>query len=135
QARAGRYSRQVGHRRDSWEALVEATRLAREQGLGEGKLLELRNEAIACLAIADLRLLKEWPGFPRGSSASPAFDADLEHYARSDQNGTVRVLSVADDRELARLSGQGYGAVFLRFRPQGDLLAILYWRPLPGRST
>src|SRR5205823_4837353 len=126
QGRAGRYSRQVGHRWESWGALVEAARLAREQGLGAGKLLELRNEAIACLAIADLRLLKEWPGFPRGSSASLAFDADLDHYARSDLEGTVRVLRVADDRELARLSGQGSGAVLLQFRPQGDLLAIRY---------
>src|SRR5262249_1368685 len=131
-ARASRYGRHVGQRLDSWKALADAARLARELGLGEPVLAELRDEAVACLALTDVRLGHEWPGFPPGSTAGMAFDADLERYARSDLKGNLSIRSVGDDRELARLPGQGAGGVssgaaVMQFSPDGRWLAVRHW--------
>jgi WD40 repeat protein len=64
--------------------------------------LELRNEVIACLALPDMRVAKEWDGAPEGSVAVD-FDAKLERYARVDRQGEVTVRRVADDSEICRL--------------------------------
>ena len=47
---------------------------------------ELRDEAIACMALADLRVASEWEGFPPGSCGL-AFDARLERYSVGDAKG------------------------------------------------
>ena len=52
QARAGSLSRRVGQRFDSLDAVAQALKIARDLKLGEERLLELRNAAIACLALA-----------------------------------------------------------------------------------
>jgi serine/threonine protein kinase/WD40 repeat protein len=140
QARASRWSRQVGQRFESWKALTEAAQLARELKLDEQALMELRNEAIACLALADVRPAKTWEGWPQGSSRGMAFDADLGRYARSDEKGNLSVRRVADDWELALLPGQGpggtvSGAADMRFNPRDDLLAVRYWHRLSGQAT
>ncbi len=119
---------------------TEAARLARELELDGAFRMELRNEAIACLALADVQLVKEWEGWPSGSSGHPAFDADVEHYARSDSKGNISIRQVADDRELVLLPGEVHaggrpGAATLRFSPQGDLLAVRYWSPWRGQTT
>ena len=54
-AQAGRFSRRPGQRLDSLAALDEAARIAREVGVPAEGMDELRNEAIACLALPDLR--------------------------------------------------------------------------------
>src|SRR5262249_61384908 len=130
EAKAKRLSRQAGQRFDSLAALREAAQLARELDLGAKALRDLRDEAIACCGLTDVRLVQpEWPGFPPGSSGSPGFDPGLERYARSDGRGTISVRRVADDRELARLRNPGpgraaAGLVFrLVFSPDGSLLA------------
>jgi len=144
QARASRWSRQVGQRFESWKALAEAARLARELELPDERLMELRNEAIACLALADVRVVQEWTvGQPE--SAQLVFDADLKHYALSDYKGNISVRSVVDDRELARLPGQGRGvepsgalrsgAATMVFDSDAKHLAIRNWHELPGQST
>src|SRR5262249_25501478 len=110
EARASRWSRQVGQRFGSRDALAEAVELARELGLGEERLRELRTEAAVCLTLADLRPVKaSWQGSPPGSSAGLAFDADLARYARSDLRGNVSVRRVEDDALLAELPGRGPG--------------------------
>jgi serine/threonine protein kinase/WD40 repeat protein len=136
QARASRWSRQVGQRFDSLQALTEAAQIARELDLGEPRLLEVRNEAIACLALPDVQRVKEWEGFPAGSSSGFAFDARLEHYARSDSKGTISVRRIADDSVAALLPGPGNsGADTMMFSPDGIFLAVGYWQPLPGKRT
>jgi serine/threonine protein kinase/WD40 repeat protein len=99
QARANRLSRRLGQRFETLETIREATRLARARGMTEEHFLQLRNEAIACLALADLRVAKEWPGLPAGSLAL-AFDDNLERYARTDARGGITVRSVQDDSEI-----------------------------------
>src|SRR5262249_33345672 len=58
-ARLGRSSGQVGQRLDSLKALAEAAALRPDP--------QLRNEAIACLALFDLRTVREWPDTPTGT--------------------------------------------------------------------
>jgi serine/threonine protein kinase/WD40 repeat protein/tetratricopeptide (TPR) repeat protein len=119
QARAFRWSGQVGQRSQSLNELAAAAKL--------GPSLELRNEAVACLALTDLRRAKSWGGFPSGT-AMLAFDARLENYVRSDARGYLSVRRVADDEELATLRGPGSGrhAYFLRFSPDGRFLAAVH---------
>ena len=141
QARASRTSRQPGRRQDGWKALTEATQLARDLNLEPDRYLELRNEAIACLALSDLRRIHEWPGNPPGTSEHPGFDADLKHYARCDSEGNISVRRVADDQELVVLPHKGSGAASLShadtlsFSPDGTLLAVHYLRDVPDGST
>jgi serine/threonine protein kinase/WD40 repeat protein len=123
QARAYRWSGQVGQRFQSLTELAAAARL--------GPSLELRNEAIACLALTDVRRARSWSGFPPGTTVL-TFDARLERYARSDERGNLSVRCVADDRELASLPGPGRHAYFLRFSPDGRFLAAIYDQHVPG---
>ena len=55
QARARRHSRQMGQRFDSLDALARAAAIARELELPAERLDPLRDEAIACLALPDLK--------------------------------------------------------------------------------
>ena len=55
EARAGRFSRQMGQRFDSLDALAKAAAIARELKLPRERLDPLRDEAIACLALPDLK--------------------------------------------------------------------------------
>jgi WD40 repeat protein len=123
EARAHRWSGQVGQRFKSLEELAAAARFRPS--------LELRNEAIACLSLADVRRVNSWNGFPPGTSVL-AFDAQLERYARSDERGNLSVRRVADDRELATLQGPGRHVYFLRFSPDGRFLAAIYDQHVPG---
>jgi serine/threonine protein kinase/WD40 repeat protein len=140
QAKASRGSRQAGQRFLSWKALAEASQLIRELKLGKNDVLAVRKEAIACLALADVHPVKMWPGWPPGMTTGLAFDADQQRYARSDRKGNVSVRRVADDRELARLPGEGdgggrSGAAHIAFSPDGALLAVLYWHQVAEGST
>ena len=108
QARAGSLSRRVGQRFDSLDAVAQALKIARDLNLGEERLLELRNAAIACLALPDLRIAKEWNGWPTGTW-SVDFDSTLERYARVDRQGDVHIHRVADDSRNLPPSGNGTG--------------------------
>ncbi len=108
QARASRLSRRMGQRYESLKTLTEAVQMAREMKLPEQDFVELRNEAIACLALPDVRVAKEWKGWPSGSMTVD-FDAALERYVRVDRQGMVSIRRVADDAELFHLSGFGPG--------------------------
>ncbi|MGH7173638.1 MAG: protein kinase domain-containing protein, partial [Gemmataceae bacterium] len=113
QARANRWSSRVGRNFDSLDVLAQAAALRPS--------LELRNEAIACMALPDLRLAREWDyGIPRRYGL--AFDAELERYAFSDEQGTISIRRFADNRELLRLPGGGVPAWVVKFSPDGRFL-------------
>src|SRR5262249_19756700 len=78
QARAMRWSRRTGRRFDSLAALGMAAAIRPS--------LELRNEAIACMALLDLRVGQQWEGMPPGTT-SLAFAPALDRYARGDEKG------------------------------------------------
>jgi serine/threonine protein kinase/WD40 repeat protein/tetratricopeptide (TPR) repeat protein len=120
QARASRLSRRVGQRFDSLKALEEAAKIARQLNLPEEDFLELRNQAIACLALPDLRVAKEWDGWP-ADTTFVLFDQKLERYARHDQQGNISIRRVADDGEICHLEA----ADWPRFSLDGRFLAAL----------
>jgi WD40 repeat protein len=122
QAKAGRMSRRVGQRLDSLQALTEAAKLARELNLPEERLFELRNEAIACMALPDLRRGRSWEGWPTGSTAL-AFDRSYQRYARGDDRGNISIRRVADDQEVTRLAGAGQAIEGPWFSPDDQFLA------------
>ncbi len=60
QAQAGRWSGRPGRRFEGLAVLKRAAELVPTLGLGEDAMLELRNEAIACMTLVDLRLDRQW---------------------------------------------------------------------------
>src|SRR5262249_41581157 len=116
----------AGRRFDSLAALAEAAKTARALGMAEERFLELRNEAITCMALPDLGPHREWAGFPAGTH-NIDFDGALERYARTDLRGGISVRRVADDKELYRLTGLGPGQADPQLSQDGQLLAVLSW--------
>lgn len=124
-ARAGRWSGQAGRRFRSLEALSKAAAIQPS--------MELRDEAIACLALVDIQPGREWEGRPAGTTVA-AFDANLVRYARSDEAGALSIRSVATDQELQRLSPPDAGPAWvLQFSPDGRYLAAKHHPP--GHET
>jgi WD40 repeat protein/tetratricopeptide (TPR) repeat protein/tRNA A-37 threonylcarbamoyl transferase component Bud32 len=125
EARGIRLSGRRGQRFEALAKLKEALALARELGeLSAEDRKRFSDEASACLMLVDLEVEKEWDGWPAGSGAL-AFDAALEHYARYDANDhSMSLRRVADDREIARLPGQGKPSdIGMRFSPDGRWFA------------
>jgi WD40 repeat protein/tRNA A-37 threonylcarbamoyl transferase component Bud32 len=128
QVRLGRAAGRLGQRFAGLEALEKATALARTLELGPERFVELRNEAIACLALVDVRVVRQW------ADASPfplewtGFDAGLEHYTSADAQGVVRVRRVDTGKEVARLllPAGHKRRVNPIFSPDGRFLAVNY---------
>jgi WD40 repeat protein len=136
QARAIRYSGRAGRQFEGLTALTDAARLLPALGLEPqaeaAARLTLRNEAIACMTLADLRVDRNFPASPpqSGYPIGVAFDADVLRYAQVEPDGTVTVRSLVDNAELVRIAGLGSPVrrpvdwrVLLRFSPDGKLLA------------
>ena len=79
-------------------------RLAPEVGITEAERFRLRNEAIAAMALPDLRVAKELD-VPRAKENGFAVDPAFERYAFKRDDGTVVVRRLSDDAELFRLPG------------------------------
>jgi serine/threonine protein kinase/WD40 repeat protein len=130
QAHGLRLSGQVGQRFDSLKALAEAARMARARGYGGEEFLKLRNEAVACLTLPDLRfertLLENVP-----DSYWVALDPEFRYVVWSDQDGNLGIRRVADGAETARLPGPDGrpGWVNLRFSPDGRWLLVGHEAP------
>src|SRR2546427_3292010 len=100
QVRAGRLSGLMGRRIEGLETIRAAA--------GIRPALELRNEALACLALTDLE-----EGGPRWAQPAGtrlyAFEGSLERFALGDTNGAVIVRRFADNAELFRSRGVDAG--------------------------
>jgi WD40 repeat protein len=118
EAKASRWSRQVGQRYVTWATLTEAAKLAGESQLDESERASLRNDAIACLALPDLREAQKFSE----AAAHVEFDADLKHYARNEPGGVISVVEVSSQKVVAQQRGMARG--FFTFSPNGDYLAI-----------
>jgi WD40 repeat protein/Flp pilus assembly protein TadD len=126
QARATRLGRQVGQRYAGLRALREAARIARSLNLAAARVDEIRDEAIACLALPDLE--------PTGTVMSRAagnfvfaFDPSMTRYALRLTDGTILVRRVQDDQEVARFTARGYRDIFIfRLSPDGRYLATTH---------
>ena len=117
QAQTGRLSPDIGHRLENLAVLKKAADIRPD--------LELRNEAIACFALADLRLTLGWqPPMKYGA----AFDAALARYAYGPDEKTVLVRRIEDDHILASLPrpADAVQVEDLAFSPDGRFLADLF---------
>ncbi len=124
-AQSGRWSGRMGQRFESLQALAEAVSLGPALNWQEEQKLLLRNEAIACLILPDLRLTQPAHRLPPGTFIL-AYDGPLERYVGSDQNGNLHLCRTADDVELALLPGAGDRAYVGQFSADGRLLAAKY---------
>jgi signal transduction histidine kinase len=94
QAKAIRLSGLAQRRFQGLEAITAAAKIQRtlEPGAEENARRELRNEAIATLALAGLKVHREWR-----IVANWVFDADLERYAVCRPDNSVEVRRTDDD--------------------------------------
>ena len=153
QARARRYSRHVGQRFQSLEALAAAARIVRGMNLEssdlENRLQQLRDEAVASLTLTDVlseRHLGEYSiddhgtGFQKGVAFTPSWDA----YAAAEANGPITVRRFADGQPIIELPNVDDDpllphsakvhptAYILSFSPDGRyLLAKYFWFEQP----
>ena len=127
QARAGIASRRPGQRFDSLAAIEKAARIRPS--------MELRNAAIAAMALVDIRPLRDWDNVAGGGmrsqdlshSTGAAFDPTFTYVATTDAKGAVHVRTVADQRTLVTLKrGVGDVALYLKFSPDGRYLAAVH---------
>ena len=120
QAQANRWSHQPGQRFASFAALSNAAAIHPS--------LELRNEALAALALPDVRIQREWrldPPVPLFNGL--VFNATHDLYARAYYPGEVSICRARDDAELFRLPGLGQRLeAALCFSPDGGFLADKY---------
>jgi len=136
QGRSERTSSVVGRRQRALSAISVAARMHPS--------IDLRNEAIAALALLDLgtAITTVPPAHAFGDKFSSfAFDSDLERYAVSFTDGKIIVSRTADQKQLAERKGPSCKWVGPIFSPDGHVLAgafstgdLLIW-DLPGDYT
>jgi len=117
QAQARRNSRQMGQRLETLDVLAEALRIRGDP--------EIRDQAIAAMALPDVRRGPKWPVL-RTNSLALAFDAVGQSYAVLDRQGVLTVHSVADNRQIHRFeTGRPRASLYisLAFSPDGKFLA------------
>jgi serine/threonine protein kinase/WD40 repeat protein len=105
-ARSSRLSRAPGQRFRALESLRQAVEIARSRQMPPERWTEMRNEAIAALALPDLDVTTD--GFATKSGTTwAAIDESFELYARNDSTGSISVRRVPDDAELCQLPSIG----------------------------
>jgi signal transduction histidine kinase len=115
QARAERFSGQMGHRSRALDALAIAAKVRPS--------LELRNEAIAALASLDIEE-EIWRGDT--NTEFLAFDRDLAWCVTSDPQGALHILSATNRQELLSLPPRSGPTIRARFSPDRRFLAAWY---------
>ena len=96
-ARANRVTGRAGFRFNSLPELAKAA--------ADTNRLDYRNEAIACLALPDLRLVKEWAKTPYWDSFN--FSHDFRSYGTNDVFGAIYIRDTATDELQQVLPSQG----------------------------
>ena len=123
QARASRFSHQVGQRFDGLQALSDAVRIGRSLKLDADRFDELRDQAIATMMLPDLKPSGRSIQLPEATLAY-AFDENTTRYALRLRDRIIVVRRFDDDQEIARFianDDREIGA--LRFSPDARYLA------------
>jgi serine/threonine protein kinase/WD40 repeat protein len=125
EAEARRQSHRAGQRFETLGAIERAMQLAPKVGITQAERFRLRNEAIAAMALPDLRVAKELDA-PRAKANGFAVDPAAGRYAFRRDDGTVIVRRLADDVELLRLPGlpPAREHSLAGFSPDGRYLAM-----------
>jgi serine/threonine protein kinase/WD40 repeat protein len=132
QAQASRSSGSAGRRFEALVALKNAVLTAEKLSTKKQHLLELRNEAIACMILADLKTTKELRS-NLVRDAGLGFDPKLEYYACGDGRGNLSICRTSDDGEIISLKGPDLRPASAprseqaRFSPDGQYLAVKYY--------
>ena len=133
EAKASRYSHRVGQRFDTLEAIRKAVTLARELNQPPAMIDELRNLAIAALALPDLRPANRWVSEPTDAGWVTNFDdvdSQFRRYVTTNAQGAVRLRRVGADLagtgEIARLPEAGAVAITL-WSPDGRSVAVWFY--------
>jgi eukaryotic-like serine/threonine-protein kinase len=133
QARAGRFSRQMGQRLDSLAALSKASGIRSDD--------QLRDEAIAAMTLPDIRRVPVASSAPAGTTAI-GFDSQYRFYARANTAGFISIRNTSDDREIQRIASGSILGIGLYFSPddqflfavgQGSKLGL--WRVADGHQV
>jgi serine/threonine protein kinase/WD40 repeat protein len=119
-ARAGRRSRFAGQRFEGLRTIRAAAQLEQP---GD-RLAELRNEAIACLALPDIRPARTWEDGPVDGFIGVDFDPVTGRLARGTARSDVLIRSHEPPGDEVRLPGNGLRAVMVRFSRDGRYLAV-----------
>jgi WD40 repeat protein len=102
QARALRFSGRAGRRFEALAVLEKAAAIRPS--------LALRNEAIACMALADIRVASRAIQLPP-EFGGVGFDRDYHWYACGDPQGNITLRRLADAKPIVRLPGFGWPIV------------------------
>jgi len=127
EARATRMSGQPGQRFASLDAVEKAAAIRPD--------LDVRNEAIACLAVSDLRVAREKvvTGHDRNELAN--FDLNMEQYVFEEIEDKITVRAASNDVIKAVLSAPGLTLDWAAlFSPDGRYLGALYSRNGKGED-
>jgi WD40 repeat protein/tetratricopeptide (TPR) repeat protein len=134
EAKASRFSRRIGQRFGTLDAVQKAVVLARELKKPPATFDQLRNLAIAALALPDLKADSAWvsfPAYPDDAWAGPLVDPTYRWAAYNHQSGAISIRRVGtgpdDCGEVARVSGVG-SEVQLAWSPDGRFLGARYWQ-------
>ena len=110
QARAGRFSRQLGQRVESLAAIAKAAKIRPDE--------RLRDEAIAAMALPDLRRVAVWRPAPPGTTAM-TYSGLCRLYASVDAQWNMSFRQIADDHIApARRRGAAHAHESLRVQPR-----------------
>jgi WD40 repeat protein len=129
QSQAGRSSGRAGRHFGSLDAVARAAAL----DTFPERRHELRDEAIACMPLVDLRVARQWNGRPPGT-AGLAIDPQFKRYARCADDGTVSVRRVADDAEIYQFAIAKFGEYWATFSPDGRFLAVAFAARAPDHN-
>ncbi len=131
QAEARRFSGRVGQRFESLRALEQASVIARELNLPADRFDRLRDVAIACMALPDLRETGRVIHRPAGAFLVAVDPASLRYALRFPDR--VQVHRVSDDVEVDRFPAQGDREIYVfGFSPDGKYLATTH---VPGYAV
>jgi serine/threonine protein kinase/WD40 repeat protein len=118
EAEARRLSRQMGQRLESLEAVAGAARIRSDE--------RLRDDAIAAMALPDVRLGPAWKSERAGIEIPIAFDSLYERYALRESNGAVAIRTIPSGEKIQELTSgvitSSYAAM-LSFSDDGKFLA------------
>jgi serine/threonine protein kinase/WD40 repeat protein len=117
EAQITRQARQPGQRSRSLEALAETVRLLRGLDQLQDHKAGLRDDAIACLTLWDVRAVKCLPASAR--LARPGVDPLGRHYASAEAPNVVSWRRLADDHLVHRWQWEGSPCVRLDVSPDG----------------
>jgi len=118
QARAHRLSGIAGRKSESLTAITSAAAIRPAP--------ELRDDAIAALALTDVIQDGPWQDKRIHAAAEQVFSPDLHRYALSWTHGEVSIFRTATGEKLMQFQGPRNSAGKLKFSPSGQLLAAYF---------